>query len=139
MKIREVKEFFVDKEKTPCPLTERLVKAGFQQKNGGYIEIARKQGLEVDYRKVKPSQYWHLMNYCEMVDEEKTFGKNVVCGELVFWMAEVSGAVRKDELEKLVDEILKGDVNDRKKWNGVIRKTCFDEILELISNKKNYN
>jgi len=28
--IRQVKEFFKDKNNTPCPLTDRLVKAGYQ-------------------------------------------------------------------------------------------------------------
>lgn len=132
MRVKDVRRFFKDKEKVPCPLTERLVKAGFQQKSGGYIEIAKKQGLEVDYRKAKPSQYWHLMNYCEMVDGEKTFGKNVVCGELIFWMTEVSGAVEKDELDKLVDEIIAGDIENRKKWNGVIQNVCFEKIKKLV-------
>lgn len=30
MNIRQVKEFFEDKENIPCPLTERLIKAGYQ-------------------------------------------------------------------------------------------------------------
>ena len=124
MKIKEVKEFFKDKENTPCPLTERLISAGFKQKSGGYIDIAKKKGIS------NPSQYWHLMNYCDMVDGEKTFGRNVVCGELIFWMAEVSGAVSSNELEKLVEEIINGNVNDRKKWNKVIGDVCFERITD---------
>ena len=126
MKVREVKESFKDKENVSCPLTDKLISAGYRQKSGGYIDIAKKKEIK------NPSQYWHLMNYCDMVDGEKTFGKNVVCGELIFWMAEVSGAVGKDELMKLVSEITKGDVNDRKKWNGVIRDVCFDRIKKQL-------
>ena len=41
MTIGEVKAFFQDKEQTPCPLTEQLVKAGYQQISGGYINSAK--------------------------------------------------------------------------------------------------
>ena len=33
MTIEQVIKLFVDKEETPCPLTERLVGAGYQQKS----------------------------------------------------------------------------------------------------------
>ena len=36
MNIRQIKEFFEDKEDTPYPLTKRLIKAGYQQTSGGY-------------------------------------------------------------------------------------------------------
>ena len=45
MNIRQVKEFFEDKKNTPCPLTERLIKAGYQQTSGGYINLAKKRKL----------------------------------------------------------------------------------------------
>ena len=51
MNIRQVKEFFMDKKNTPCPLTERLIKAGYQQTGGGYMDLAKKRGLTVDYTK----------------------------------------------------------------------------------------
>lgn len=53
MDIRQVKEFFKDKKNTPCPLTERLIKAGYQQTGGGYIDLAKKRGLVVDYTKAE--------------------------------------------------------------------------------------
>jgi hypothetical protein len=28
----------------PCPLTEQLILAGYQQTSGGYIDLAKKQG-----------------------------------------------------------------------------------------------
>ena len=34
----EVKRFYMDKECVRCPLTEKLVKAGFQQISEGYID-----------------------------------------------------------------------------------------------------
>ena len=123
MKIREVKEFFKDKENVPCPLTDQLISAGYRQKSGGYIDIAKKKGIE------NPSQYWHLVNYCDMVDGEKTFGRNVVCGELIFWMAEVSGAVSKEELEDLLERIVySGEIDSRKKWKREIQKECLGMI-----------
>lgn len=41
MNIRQVEEFFKDKKDVPCPLTERLIKAGYQQTGGGYIDLAK--------------------------------------------------------------------------------------------------
>ena len=40
MNIRQVEQFFKDKKGAPCPLTERLIKAGYQQTGDGYIKIA---------------------------------------------------------------------------------------------------
>lgn len=57
----QVKEFFCDKENVPCPLTEKLVKAGYQQISGGYIDRARWRNVKVSYKENSPSQYWHLM------------------------------------------------------------------------------
>ena len=37
MTINQVINFFIHKDEIPCPLTERLVGVGYQQKNGGYI------------------------------------------------------------------------------------------------------
>ena len=63
MTIGQVKNYFVDKENVPCPLTEKLVGAGYQQISGGYIDRARREGILVDYTKNQPSQYWHLMSF----------------------------------------------------------------------------
>ena len=57
MNVRQVKKIFKDKKDTPCPLTERLIKAGYQQTGGGYINLAKKRGLTVDYTKAGPTQY----------------------------------------------------------------------------------
>jgi hypothetical protein len=142
MTIKQVKEFFIDKEHAPCPLTEKLVKAGYQQVSGGYIDRAKKEGVLVDYKKNSPSQYWHLMTFCDSRDGKKTFSKNIVCGELIFWMAEVSGAVDEFMLETLAAQIIySADISkcettafDRKYWNNQIQQTCFNNLELLIKN-----
>ena len=48
-------------------------------------------------------------------------------------MAESSGAVSKDRLNELCDQILAGDVRDRRYWNDVIQSVCFDSIVETVS------
>ena len=48
MTIEQVIRLFVDKEETPCPLTERLIGAGFQQKDGGYIKNDVKRWKSID-------------------------------------------------------------------------------------------
>ena len=91
------------------------------------MPLAKEKGIK------NPTQYWHLMNYCDMVDENKTFSKSIVCGELIFWMAEVSGAVPKQELESLLNEILADNIKDRKKWNRRIQEVCFAQIGNTIT------
>ena len=140
MTIGEVKSFFQDKDIVPCPLTEKLVKAGFQQRSGGYIDRAKREGLEVDYTQNKPSQYWHLMTYCDSRDGGKIFSKSIVCGELIFWMAEVSGTVEKEDLERLANQIIGSaehsignrPVYARIRWNREIQKLCFDKITAVF-------
>ena len=140
MTIGEVKAFFQDKENTPCPLTEKLVKAGYQQISGGYIDRAKKRGIKVDYRDNSPSQYWHLMTYCNSRSVDKPFSKSIVCGELIFWMAEVSGAVEKEQLERLADQIISSanlssgtrPIYDRIKWNREIQSLCFNKIVWIV-------
>ena len=129
----------MDKEHASCPLTEKLVKAGYQQKSGGYIDRARKEGIIVDYTQNSPSQYWHLMTYCESRDGNKTFSKSIVCGELIFWMAEVSGFVDVTTLEQLVNQIIQSadhskgyrPIYDRVKWNHIIQDVCFERIFAI--------
>ena len=89
MTIQYVKEYFLDKKLIPCPLTEELVIAGYQQVSGGYIDRAKKSGIKVNYKDNAPSQYWHLMTYCDSRDGDIHFSNNIVCGELIFWMAVV--------------------------------------------------
>lgn len=143
MNICQVEEFFKDKKDTPCPLTERLIKAGYQQTGSGYIDLAKKRGLIVDYTKAEPTQYWHLIEeYCPSVDRDKSFNRSIVCGELIFWMAEVSKAVPYDKLEELLERIIaEGDDSatspkyDRIKWNKEIQNFCFDAIVDIVENQ----
>jgi len=141
--IGEIIHFFIGKEDYPSPLTERLVKAGYQQISGGYIDKANEQRISVDYRQNTPSQYWHLMSYCQRRDPSKIFPQSIVCGELLFWMAEVSNSVSSMQLNEVLDNIInnplciKGDrpYYDRRKWNNVIHKLCFDSICSVVERK----
>ena len=143
MTIQQVKEYFVDKEHRPCPLTEKLVIAGYQQISGGYIDRAKREGVLVDYTKNTPSQYWHLMSYCDSRDGSKPFSKSIICGELIFWMAETSGTVDNQVLEQLANMIIesadfskdKRPVYGRKKWNREIQNICLDKIIATIYEK----
>lgn len=140
MNIRQVKEFFENKGNIPYPLTERLIKAGYQQVSGGYIDLAKKRKLTVDYTKAEPTQYWHLIEeYIPSVPEGKVFSRSIVCGELIFWMAEVSKAVPEEKLEELLERIVAdGDKSvtppkyNRIKWNKEIQNLCFDAIVKNV-------
>ena len=125
-------------ESVPCPLTNKLVSAGYQQLDGGYIDRAKREGVEVDYHKCSPSQYWHLMTYCDSKNPNDKF-QSVVCGELIFWMAEVLGCVEQQEMEKLINDIIasatsseKRPIYDRRKWNRRIHNLCYEKIEEAI-------
>lgn len=138
--IDDVKRFFLDKEDKPCPLTGRLVGAGYQQVSGGYIDRAKKEDIIVDYQQNSPSQYWHLMSYCGRCNPSKTFPRSIVCGELLFWMAEVSNSVPKKQLKILLDNIINNPLYirrnrpfyDRTRWNREIHKVCFDSICSVV-------
>ena len=139
MFIHQIKRTFQNTETIPCPLTNRLVRAGYQQTSGGYIDRAKRDGIEVDYQKCSPSQYWHLMTYCDRKKPDDKF-QSVVCGELIFWMAEVLGCVEKCEMEKMLNEII-GSVSssmnrpvyDRRRWNREIHNLCYDKIINAIT------
>ena len=136
----QVKEFFYSKENVPCPLTEKLVKAGYQQISGGYIDRARWRDVKVSYKENSPSQYWHLMTYCDSRRTDHPFTKSVTCGELIFWMAEVSCAVEIEVLERLANQIIESadlsrgtrPIYDRRKWNREIQDWCFDNLVEKL-------
>lgn len=140
MTIEQVYKYFKDKEDVPCPLTERLVGAGYQQKDGGYIKRAKKEGLEIDFTKNRPSQYWHLMTFCQIRPPQEKFTRTIQCGELIFWMAEASGSVSSEALEELVDAITKGAIGydgdrpiyDRRHWNKEIQHLCFVAIRVTV-------
>lgn len=135
MKIREVLEYFRDKDDIETPLADELILAGYKQKSGGYIKLAKEREIK------NPTQYWHLMNAWEKKDYCKNFTKRVQCGELLFWMSEVSQALSKEELIRLKDEVLKiytqsekRGVSSRRKLNKKIRDATFDKIVISIEN-----
>ncbi len=100
-------------EATACPITEKLIKAGYQQTRGGYIQKAIKNNMEMNYKKAVPTQYWHLFESyfnSNSITDDTVFTKRVVCGELIFWMAEVLDCVEKSELQSLCDKIIKNPI-----------------------------
>lgn len=134
---------YKDKKEAKCDLTERLIKAGYQQESDGYIRYAKEIGVEVDYTKAQPSQWWHLIeSYCNRSDSKKEFGKDIKCGELIFWMAEVLHCVSERELESLVNEIIQSSIQNKSKsskpkynrivWNNRIQELCFDRIADKV-------
>lgn len=130
MTYAQVFKYFWDKRDVSCSITEALTEGGYKQlSNTGYLKDASVE--EID----NPSQWWHLMHYClkkyELHIENEEY-KYTPCGELVFWMAEVSGAVDAKELELLKDELIKPNVMDRIQGNKKIKEVCWKEILKLF-------
>lgn len=125
---KQVKEYFIGKENAEHPITDRLINGGYVQQSGGYILNAKKAGI------THPSQYWHLIySWCANSEENAQFDKRIQCGELLMYMSEVTSAVEPAQLSELCDQILNGDVLDRRKWNRVIQKVCFDKIVETVT------
>ena len=56
MNNQQVQNFFYDKKDTPCPITESLIKSGYQQEREGYIAYAKEHSIEVTYLEAKPTQ-----------------------------------------------------------------------------------
>ena len=85
MKIFQIENFFTSLKDKPCPITEKLVKSGYQQKRGGYIDHARSKNMIIDHKRAMPSQSWHLLEcYCSRAKKKDNFTKQVQCGELIF-------------------------------------------------------
>ena len=130
MTYAQVRKFFENKRDEECNITNELIAKGYRQKNGGYIKIAQDSGLE------NPSQWWHLMSYCLSKEElhvENSNYRYTPCGELLFWMAEVSGAVEKCELEYLKRQILSSDdIGNRAKWNAEIKTLCWERLCKKV-------
>lgn len=129
MNNQQVYNFYKDKDKIPCPLTEQLINAGYKQKYGGYIKYAKECNID------NPTQYWHLIeSWCKRSPVDAPFTMNIQCGELIFWMAEVSHAVEYDELVNLKDLIISEYLDNRAEGNGKIQKVCFDRIVNVVEN-----
>ena len=146
MNTKQVRSYYENKNDFPCPLTEKLIKAGYQQTTGGYITRAKENGLKIDYREAEPNQCWHLIaSYCENTEPDVKFTRRIRCGELIFWMAEVANCVDKSIMEELVKAIIasgksikvrsktKPNVKfDRVNWNREILNLCFDNITKTV-------
>lgn len=147
MNTEQVRSYYENKKDFPCPLTEKLIKAGYQQANGGYITRAKKNNkLKIDYREAEPNQYWHLIeSYCDNTAPDVKFTRRIQCGELIFWMAEVANCVDKSKMERIVDAIIASGTSiivrrktipnvkyDRRKWNKEIQNLCFRNITKIV-------
>ena len=72
--VEQIKNFYESMKDLHCPITEKFIKLGYQQERGGYINYAYEQGIEVDFSKAKPTQWWHLIkSYCDRTDLKKLF------------------------------------------------------------------
>lgn len=129
MNNKQVIEFFKNKEieEANCPLTDELIKGGYKQKSKGYIDYAKEKGVK------NPTQYWHLIeSWSNRSGENEEFNKNIQCGELIFWMAEVSKVVEYQDLKDLKDEILEKYIENRRDGNKKIQEVCFDKIVKKV-------
>lgn len=152
MNVEQIRKFYEGKKNMPCPLTRELIKSGYQQSKkdkDGYIRYAKEYSdnhpdniIEVDYKKASPDQWWHLIrSWCDRRGPKISFTRSIRCGELYFWMAEVSGVFTVEELKKLKERALaiaKSNTKDGKmplrtvESNVVIRDYCFDRIKEAV-------
>lgn len=127
MNNKQVRKYFIDKDNVACPLTEELIRNGYVQKAKGYIQYARSCGVK------DPTQYWHLIySWSDRSQKDAPFNKRIQCGELIFWMAEVSQAVDTDTLEDLKTTIVNDYLFNRRKGNRKIKEVCFDNIVRLV-------
>ena len=126
MNVYQIKKYYIGKENVPTPITDSLIEAGYKQKQGGYITYAKQCG-------VVPTQYWHLMkSYCARSKDNTEFTHTIQCGELLVWMAEVSGAVSSEELQKLRDTVVSKYLNNRRVGNRIIQNVVFDKIVREV-------
>lgn len=154
MNTKQVRSYYENKNDFPCPFTEKLIKAGYQQTKDGYITRAKNKkenGIKIDYREAEPNQWWHLIeSYCKNTEDDVEFNRRITCGELIFWMAEVANCVNKSVMEKLVDDIIASGkpinvrsetkpnvIYDRTKWNKKIQDLCFENITKTVEDAHN--
>ncbi len=129
------RNYFEPLMEAPCPKTDALIMGGFQQASGGYIKYARRCGMVVDYKLALPKQGWHFIrSYLDRTEPEKARIKSVVCGELIYWLAEVSNALTDEELDDLAIEVRS---LERKKANSLIKERCFSRIVDIVMNAYN--
>lgn len=129
MTYKQVFNFYKDKRDADCSHTQDLIRNGFCQKDNGYIEVAKASGFS-DI----PSQWWHLMQYIlgklEQHNELKEY-PYTPCGELKFWMAEVSGVFSEEELDELKNMIINSE-KSRSVKNSLIHKYTWSRIKTAV-------
>lgn len=114
----------------PCPKTDALIMSGFRQRSGGYIDYAKKCGIDADYKNAAPNQGWHFIrSYLDRTDPEKARIDRVSCGEMIYWLAEVSKALSDEELDELARDVSK---LDRRSANSLIKAKCFPKVLKIV-------
>ena len=139
MTVGDLKRFYSDKDEH-YEISDRFVKDGYQQTNdrpNTYIgtaknpEIAEKDKVIIDQSTAEPNQKWHLLrSYCRyhMKDDNDAKVRQLLCPELVLWMAEAAGIDKKviDEAEKEARRII-----DNGK-DGNARTAAAREIIKMI-------
>ena len=124
----QIKKVFQNTDIIKTPLTEKIIKAGYQQKKGGFIDYALSKGIK------SPTQFWHLMySWSKRTDNNAKFTRTIQCGELIFWMAEVLKAVDYNTLNKLSDDIINYYIDNRKEGNRIIQQICFDKLKNKVT------
>lgn len=82
MNTKQVRSCYENKKDFPCHLTEKLIKAGYQQTNTGYIAHAKQNeenGIKIDYREAEPNQWWHLIkSYCDNTEPDVKFTRRII-------------------------------------------------------------
>lgn len=140
MDLSQVKAFFTSKKYTPCPLTNDLIAQGYKQQSGGYVKYLHDEKRWNENEVY--NQYNHLIHsWVEQWELEGNrhvpFSKSITCGELIFWMAEVSQAVSDEELINLKDYVLEEYTTKKQtrgQLNKVIQDVCFDKIVNMVLN-----
>lgn len=137
MRLPEVESYFGDKENANCPLTNELIQSGYKQKRDGYVTYLRNKGWteEKIYH-----QYNHLIySWVEQFklggEPNARFRENTTCGELLFWMAEVSHAVDEQELKELKSRVLAefhAKKATRGELNKEIKRVCFARTVYTV-------
>lgn len=133
MTIKELANFYKSKNEH-YEVSDVFVKAGYQQKSGGYISKAKKIGLEVDYKKAEPNQKWHLLeSYIPEKQESNLYNHLIICPELLLWMAEAAeidtNIIR--EAEKKARKII--DAGRQENKEGLARNKAGLTIREIIT------
>ncbi len=128
------RKYFEPLMNAPSPKTDALIESGFQQKSGGYIAYAKSLGMDVDFKRAVPRQGWHFIcSYLDRTEPEKARIDRVVCGELVFWLAEMCHALTDTELDSLASQ---AKLLPRRQANTLIRERCFFRIVDVVMNSE---